>query len=188
MSSDLRQCPWFSFRVDEKMAPWLMKRGNNPKRMIAALELLATLAALKFWGARGGSGMKARAKAFTDNRGNAFAVVKGMSTKYPITLLLMELAEELRDRDMRLDLEWVKRDENTIADALSNEDWSEFEAEHREQRRPEEIGWKVLDRLQTRGEELYKEIQALKEQRSKEKARKFPVKKNGAVGKVLSKW
>ena len=47
ISPDLKKCPWFSFQVDETMAPWLRKRGNNPKRMIAALELLATLVAVK---------------------------------------------------------------------------------------------------------------------------------------------
>lgn len=187
-STNMKECPWFSFRVDERMAPWLRKRGNNPKRMIAALELLATLVALKLWGGRGTGGMKARAKAFTDNRGNAFAVVKGMSTKYPLTLLLMELTEELRSRDMRLDLEWIKRDENTLADALSNEDWSEFDESLREVRRPEEIGWKVLDQLQVRSDDLYSEIQSLKEQRSLGKARKAPVKTNRAAGKVLPKW
>ena len=46
--------------------------------------------------------------AFTDNQGNAFALKKGMSTRYPITLLLMELAEEMRAIDLRLDLIWVK--------------------------------------------------------------------------------
>ena len=47
VSKDRKQCPWFSFRVDERMAPWLKNKGNNPKRVIAALELLATLVAVK---------------------------------------------------------------------------------------------------------------------------------------------
>jgi ribonuclease HI len=100
----------------------------------------------------------------------------------------MELTEELRSRDMRLDLEWIKRDENTLADALSNEDWSEFDEGLREVRRPEEMGWKVLDRLQVRGDDLYSEIQSLKEQRSLGKVRRTPVKSNRAAGKVLPKW
>ena len=65
ISPDLKKCPWFSFQVDETMAPWLRKRGNNPKRMIPALELLATLVAVKLWGTRVGGGMTACLKAFT---------------------------------------------------------------------------------------------------------------------------
>jgi len=190
ISPDKKLCPraWFSFRVDEVMAPWLMKRGGNPKRMIAALELLATLVAVKLWGGGRSTALRARAKAFTDNRGNALAVLKGMSTKFPLTLLLMELTEELRSKDLKLDLEWVRREENVEADALSNEDWKDFSEELRDVRRPEEIGWKVLDKLQVRGEELYVQIQELKEQRSKRKRVAGLGKACRASKKVLSKW
>ena len=188
ISPDLKKCPWFSFQVDETMAPWLRKRGNNPKRMIAALELLATLVAVKLWGTRVGGGMTACLKAFTDNKGNSFAVVKGMSTKFPLTLLLMELTEELRTLDLKLDLEWISRDENTKADALSNEEWGDFDVKMREVRRPEEIGWKVLDKLQERSEELYKEIRELKESRAKanllKRGRGVPPRGKGS----LTKW
>ena len=188
VSPVLKDCPWFSFQVDEAMAPWLKKRGNNPKRMIASLELLATLVAVKLWGTRGRGGMTACLKAFTDNKGNSFAVVKGMSTKFPLTLLLMELTEELRTLDLKLDLEWISRDENTKADALSNEEWGDFDVKMREMRRPEEIGWKVLDKLQERSEELYKEIRELKESRAKanllKRDRGVPPRGKGS----LTKW
>ena len=132
--------------------------------------------------------MKAKAKAFTDNRGNSFAVKNGMSTKFPLTLLLMELTEELRSKDLRLDLEWVRREENVDADDLSNENWSNFSIEMRDERRPDEMGWKVLDRLQQKGQELYQEIQELKEQRSVRKKEKAAQGKPRAAGKVLAKW
>ena len=44
-----------------------------------------------------------------------------MPTKFPLAILLMELAEELRARDLGMDLEWIKRDENVAAD--SSEQW-----------------------------------------------------------------
>eukprot|EP00435_Cladocopium_sp_Y103_P074484 s15_g49.t1 len=176
VSSSLKDCPWFCFRVDEAMAPWLYCKGGNPKRVIAALELLGTLVAVKLWGDRGAPGMRAKVRAFTDNRGNSFAVVRGMSTKFPLTLLLMELTEELRVKDLNLDLEWISRDANTDADDLSNENWENFDPDKREMKRPEEIGWKVLDQLQVRSEELYEGIQTLKEQRSKDRTSRRPVK------------
>ena len=77
-----------------------------------------------------------------------------MSTKFPLTLLLMELTEGLRFRDLKLYLEWIRRVDNIEADALSNEDWGDFNEELREIRRPERIGWKVLDKLKVRGEEV----------------------------------
>lgn len=77
-----------------------------------------------------------------------------MSTKFPLTLLLMELTEGLRFRDLKLYLEWIRREDNIEADALSNEDWGDFNEELREIRRPERIGWKVLDELKVRGEEV----------------------------------
>ena len=58
----------------------------------------------------------------------------------------------------------------------------------RDERRPEEIGWIVLDRLQRKGLELYREIQELKEQRSVRKNEKTAMGKPKAVGKVLAKW
>ena len=76
-----------------------------------------------------------------------------MSTKFPLTLLLMELTEELKFRDLKLYLEWIRREDNMEADALSNEDWGDFN-ELGEIRRPERIGWKVLDKLKVRGEEV----------------------------------
>ena len=66
-------------------------------------------------------------KDFTDNKGNTFALLKGVSNKYPLTILLMELAEELRSKDLSMDLEWVRRDENTVVDDLSNGKYEAFD-------------------------------------------------------------
>ena len=42
------QGPWFSLEVTESLAPWAFVKGDT-KRVIAALELLATLIAVKLW-------------------------------------------------------------------------------------------------------------------------------------------
>lgn len=187
-SEDLKQCPWFSVEVCEGLAPWIGVKGGNPKRVIAALELLATIIAVKLWGKRARGGMKAKMKAFTDNKGNAFALIRGMSTKYPLTVLLMELSEEMRALDLRMELEWIKREENQDADDLSNGDWRKFSEEMREDVRPETVEWRVLEKVQKRGEELYREVQALKEQKKAAKKAGGAGKASAGAKKVLPKW
>ena len=66
------------------MAPWLRVRDKNPKRVIAALEMLATLMAIKLWIPEEGGHLQVHTEAFTDNKGNEFILKKGMSTKHPI--------------------------------------------------------------------------------------------------------
>ena len=187
ISEDLKECPWFSVPVDVKLAPWLYSKGGVPKRVIASLELLATILAVKVWGSEGGAGLVAKMKAFTDNRGNAFALKRGMSTKFPLALLLMELAEELRSKDLSLDLEWVKRDMNVEADALSNGDWSKFSESKRIQFDMDNMGWKILPEIMARGEELYREVSKLKEEKKEEKKSKSARRAAGGR-KVLPKW
>ena len=40
--------PWFSLEVDRALAPWAFAKGH-PKKVIAALELLATLVGIRLW-------------------------------------------------------------------------------------------------------------------------------------------
>ena len=188
LSGDLGDCPWFSIEVDARLAPWWKVKGGSPKRVIAALELLATLVAVKLWGGKALGGLKLRMKAFTDNRGNSFAIAKGMSTKYPITILLMELSEELREKDLDMDLEWVRREENVIADDLSNGRCEAFREENRVHFVVEEGTWKVLSRLQKRSEELYEGLKSLKSQGKAvtKVGSRAPARK--VRRKVLTKW
>ena len=104
VSEDLKECQWFSIEVKESWAPWLNMKGGSPKRVIAALELMATLIAVKLSGRKVPGNLRARMRAYTDNRGNAFALVRGMSKKYPLTILLMDLSEEMKLLDFKLDL------------------------------------------------------------------------------------
>eukprot|EP00438_Fugacium_kawagutii_P016063 Skav228711 [mRNA] locus=scaffold928:5979:6920:- [translate_table: standard] len=110
-SENTKQCEWFSEKVTEEMAPSMFSKGRNPKRVIAALEMLGTLVALKLWAKNRGGGLKIHTQAFTDNKGNEFILKKGMSTKFPITLLVIEASETLRRLDTSADLTWVRRDE-----------------------------------------------------------------------------
>lgn len=167
---DSRQCRWFSLQVTEASAPWLYYRGKNPKRVIAALELLATLIALKLWLRNPGDSAEVHAEAFTDNRGNSFILQKGLSTKYPITILVIEVAETLRRCDAFATLTWVRRDGNVLADALTNEDFSSFDPRKRETVCEKELRWHVMKELLQSSEKLFNEIKEQKEKKSKVKA------------------
>ncbi len=50
-----------------------------------------------------------------------------MSTKYPLTLLAMELSETLRPRSCEPNLQWIPREKNQLADDLTNEKFDSFE-------------------------------------------------------------
>ena len=54
-----------------------------------------------------------------------------MTTKYPLCLVAMELAAQLGERRLDLDLRWRRRDRNVEADALTNERFEGFDPELR---------------------------------------------------------
>ena len=47
-----------------------------------------------------------------------------MTTKFPSTLTLMELAEELSAKNCELQLQWIRRDLNQLADDLTNDSFA----------------------------------------------------------------
>ena len=49
-----------------------------------------------------------------------------MTSKFPSTLILMELAEELTAKRCELKLQWLRRDDNQLADDLTNEKFCSF--------------------------------------------------------------
>ena len=86
---------WFSIEIDKQNFPWVFSLGEKASRVIATLESLAVLLALKAF--YGSGPREARQKVrlqptWTDNRGNGAALNKLMSTQYPINAVLMELA------------------------------------------------------------------------------------------------
>ncbi len=54
--------------------------------------------------------------------GGAQAIAKGASSKFPLCVVLTELAVQQEARGLRLDAEWAPRYANEEADAISKED------------------------------------------------------------------
>ena len=112
--------------------PWAFSK-SSPNKLIAALELLATLIAVKLWAPDSEDRQVSRValRGFTDNQSNEALVKKAMTTKYPCSLVLLELAEELAAKKCDLSLTWIRRDLNQLADDLTNEKFDSFDPEFR---------------------------------------------------------
>ena len=68
-----------------------------------------------------------------------------MTTKFPSTLVLMELAEELSAKNC--ELQWIRGDLNQLADDLTNENFASFDPNFRIDLKGEALEWRVLGRL-----------------------------------------
>ena len=163
-----KEAQWFSMEVKEEWMPWLKCKKGSPKRVIAALEMLASLVAMRLWCEQGSEDLQIMAQAFTDNLGNSFVLKKGMSTKFPLTLLVMEASILMKKRGFLATLDWISRDENQEADALTNEEFEGFSPEYRREIDTKKGGWFVLDELMEESQQLYSEIRERKEKRKLE--------------------
>ena len=163
---DPKRARWYSVRLTRTSAPWAFSRGE-PYRTIAALELFATVLSIVAFSGRWpkcATGSIALSGA-TDNGGNSFVVTRMMTSKFPLVVVLAELAFQLRDLDLDLSLGWVPRDQNTEADALSNESWDDFDVKNRVHLDLAAVPWKVLPRYMAAAEDLYQQIQKNKVQK-----------------------
>ena len=182
---------WYALEVEKSWAPWAFAKENDPGRVIATLELLGTLLSIMYFGgdwARGGAGIAAITGS-TDNQGNSFATAKMMSSKWPLTVLLIELSEQLRAKNMELQLLWRRRDLNQEADDLTNGIFTSFDMARRIEIVPSAIPWLVMGDLMQVSEQLYKTICSEREavKSSGKSRRPFGFKKIKASLKLRTK-
>lgn len=83
----------------------------------------------------------------------------------------------------------MRRDDNQLADDLTNLEFGRFSEDKRVQMSEESIKWRVFDRLDRESKSLYEAIQMLKV-KSKQKSAdgKSPRPLRGRKRKILSKW
>ena len=88
------QARWFSLKLTKKNAPWLYVKGE-PFRVIAAAELVGVLVALVVFGKEAvwkrGAG-RLRVSGFTDNLGNSYVLDRFLAMRFPMNVVLMEVA------------------------------------------------------------------------------------------------
>jgi len=140
---------WFAVRLTRRNAPWAFARGET-FRVIAALELFGFLCGvMAFVEPNDDANFEGEMcfTAFTDNQSNGFLIDRLQTTKFPLCLILMEVAWQLQERNISANLRWVPRLQNEEADALTNGDFSAFDPERRIHMEVEKMPFGILPRL-----------------------------------------
>ena len=132
-----KDAAWFMLELNRKTAPWAYDRGE-PFRAIASLGLLGT-----------------------DNLGNRFALAKLLTTKWPLSAFLAELACQLESRSLLLEMHWVPRAQNSEADAITNGDVQWLCKDNEIKIDLEKLPFEMLHVLLDQGKMFYKDIEAI---------------------------
>ena len=147
---------WFSLEVTQEGFPWIFEKGQRPALVISTLEALAILVALKlkFGDQSDSSDTKVLLiPSVTDNRGNGAVLNKLMSTRFPSSALLMELASYMKSRGLRPIVEWAPREFNREADMLANGITSSFDPAKRLRVTADSLSWSILPQALEAGRE-----------------------------------
>ena len=161
-----REAEWFAVTLNRRNAPWAFSRGEA-FRTIASLELLGALVSvmvlLPVAEVRTPTIGLATMTCGTDNQGNSYLLDKLMTTKFPLGVVLMELACQLGLRRACLHARWIPRLQNEEADALTNGDFHHFDMKLRIPVNLEDLGFVVMNELFAEGETYVAELAELKE-------------------------
>ena len=98
----------------------------------------------------------------TDNFGNTFLLDRLLTTKYPLGVILMEVAYQCRRRRATLRANWVPRLENQEADDLTNMEFKCFDPARRIDVDLDKLEFGVLRDLFEVGDAYIAELDALK--------------------------
>ena len=151
-----QEARWFSMRLGRKTVPWAYLRGD-PFRDIASLELLAVLVAVMLfkkdapW--RAGR-RRALLTVYTDNMGNMHVLRRFGSSKYPLSIVAMELVCQLEMAQVEMDLGWIPRKQNEEADSLTNLRFEDFSVSNRIDVKFEDFEFVLLDKLMAKTGDL----------------------------------
>ena len=144
--------------MTEADAPWAFVKGL-PAGKISTLELLASTVGLLLLaperlsneGAIGAIAITG----LTDSQVAAKVLQRGISTKFPLCCVAMELAARLEARQADLELEWVPRAANAEADRLADGVAHGFDEAHRVGCDLGSLPWLVLPDLLAAGAVFY---------------------------------
>ena len=117
--------------------------------MIAAPELLGSVVAVMLFGKPGLLKGCTTIKGLTDYKSDTLAATKLLSTKFPLTILVMELIAQLREKGCLLQLDLFSRDLNEPADDLANCVYDRFSFSNRINEVPSELPFLVISELQS---------------------------------------
>ena len=152
--------------------------------------MLASVVALKLFTCES-DGRDRRSQALiggeTDNQGNPFATAKMLSTKFPLNIVLMQLSSLMETAGIYLNLKWVPREENVLADALTNEDFSAFTPNRRIRVNIDAESFPTLFKLLGEGKKLYEQLESAKVEQKK-RPRVWPRVPDNKKLRVTQPW
>ena len=161
------EAKWFSMNVTRKNAPWAFLKGE-PFRNISSLELMAVLMAIIFFGDKMSAHRKRgalRLSGTTDNLGNCYVLQRLLSCKFPLSIVVMELACQLERLGLELDLAWAPRNQNVEADALTNSEFQGFDPTKRILKELDEVKFVLLHELMEEAAEMNEDLKMARSSR-----------------------
>lgn len=148
---DCRDHHWFSLRLSREDAPWLFKSDGATQWASAPAELLAVMVALHCFGYLQPKSLRDTLEVWleagTDNLSNEHLMKKTSTTRWPLALVNMQLSDKLVSAGLRLTLKWRPRDENQLADQLTNEVFDGFDPALRVKCTLADVGLELLNEL-----------------------------------------
>ena len=157
---------WFSLEISKEDFPWIFEKGDKPSLVISTLEALAILISLKlrFGDAPDYDDTKVLiVPSITDNRGNGAVLNKLMTTRFPSSVLLMEMGSYMKARGMRAIVEWAPREFNKEADQLANGITDSFDPNRRLHVSSQTLTWNILPMALQAGRDAEQAFRDMKE-------------------------
>ena len=187
-----KNSPWFAVKVTPENAPWAFQKEGKAYRVIATLEASGMLLALLAFGPSeqlSNTRLAVQVPAFTDNKSNGYVVNKLMTTRFPLCVVVMELAAQAERRGVRLEAEWTPRDRNQEADDLSNLRTNSFDPQREVKINLKGQSWLVLPALLEAGQQFHAQKAAEVQQRKLEELHgKRKKRKKDDKLKFREKW
>jgi hypothetical protein len=164
-TSKTKEADWFAVSLNRRNAPWAFQKGEA-FRTIASLELLGVLVGIMVLipeeDLQHNTSGLLTLSCGTDNLGNTYLLDRLITTKYPLGVVLMEVAHQCRRRGLSLRANWVPRLENQEADDLTNLEFKSFDPARRLDVNLENLNFGVLQDLFSVGDSYITELAALK--------------------------
>ena len=99
----------------------------------------------------------------TDNLGNRFILSRLLTTKWPLMAFLAEMAAQLEHLGILFEMNWVPREQNAEADAITNDQIEWLNPIHRASAELSSLPFLVLPDLLSKGEVFYENIENVNE-------------------------
>ena len=181
---------WFSMQLTRRNAPWAFLKGE-PFRNIASLELMAVLVAIIFFGEKMDRFRMRGAMRLSGTTDNCYVLQRLLSCKFPLSIVVMELACQLERLGLELDLAWAPRNQNVEADALTNSEFQGFDPNKRVKKELEEVKFVLLHELMEEAAEMNEELKlakSSKEAKSDRPQQEEKIKKRKGQARWQDPW